>query len=199
MSGALLGDTVYVAGGIANPDSTNALDAFFSMNLAEKSPRWRRLEPIPGPGRIFPTAGAHHGSFYLFGGAALKAGSDGKPVREWLRDTYRYTPGRGWKRTADLPRAAVAAPSPAPGVGGKLLLVGGDDGAQANAAPTEHNGFPRDVLAYEPETDKWQRLADAPCSLVTTAAVPWRQRVVIPGGEIRPGVRSPEVWALNLK
>lgn len=199
MSGALLGDTVYIAGGIASPDSTNSLNTFFSMNLADKAPRWRRLESIPGLGRIFAAAGAHNGSFYLFGGAALKAGPDGKPVREWLRDAYRYTPGRSWKRVADLPRVAVAAPSPAPVVDGKLLILGGDDGAQLNTPPTEHKGFLRDVLAYDPITDKWERLDDTPFSFVTTTAVPWRNRTVIPGGEIRPGVRSPEVWALKLK
>jgi len=199
MCGALLGDMVYVAGGTKKPDATTAAETLFALDLSRKESSWRKLESVPGPGRIFAIAAAHDGSFYVFGGAALKAGPDGKPVREWLRDAYRYTSGRGWKRTADLPRIAVAAPSPAPVVDGKLLIIGGDDGAQLNTPPTEHKGFPRAVLAYDPKTDKWERLDDAPFSFVTTAAVPWRQRVVIPGGEIRPGMRSPEVWALNLK
>ncbi|HUR59233.1 MAG TPA: hypothetical protein VM029_16065, partial [Opitutaceae bacterium] len=50
LSGALIGDTVYIAGGIARPDSTNALNTFYSMNLSSKRPGWRRLEPFPGPG-----------------------------------------------------------------------------------------------------------------------------------------------------
>jgi N-acetylneuraminic acid mutarotase len=199
MSCALQGDTIYVVGGVTKPDSTNALNSLFTMNLADKEPRWQKLESNPGPGRIFPTAGACNGSFYLFGGAALKAGPDGKPLREWLRDAYCYTPGRGWKRIADLPRVAVAAPSPAPLVDGKLLIIGGDDGAQVNTQPTEHKGFPRSVLAYDPKADKWERLEDAPFSFVTTTAISWRNRIVIPGGEIRPGVRSSEVWALNYK
>jgi hypothetical protein len=29
---------------------------------------------------------------------------------------------------------------------------------------------------------------------VTTPAVPWRGGVVLPSGEVRPGVRSPAVW-----
>ena len=199
LSGALLGDTVYVAGGTDKPDVTLAVDTLFALDLSQTNRGWQKLEPIPGPGRIFATAGAQNGSFYLFSGAALKAGLDGKPVREWLRDAYRYTPGRGWKRLTDLPRVAVAAPSPAPVVNGKLLVIGGDDGSQVNTPPTEHKGFRRDVLAYDPKTDKWEKLADAPIGLVTTAAVAWQNRVVIPGGEIRPGVRSPEVWALKTK
>ena len=195
LCGALVGNTVYVCGGAATPDATNASQSLFSMNLTPKRPGWRKLEPLPGPGRVFATAGAHDGSFYVFGGAALHPGADGKPLREWLRDAWRYTPGKGWKRLADLPRAAVAAPSPAPMVNGRLLLLGGDDGAQVNTPPDQHQGFRRDVLAYDPKRDKWESLGEAPFAHVTTTAVMWKNRIVIPSGEVRPGVRSPEVWS----
>jgi hypothetical protein len=89
-------------------------------NPARTKPAWRRLEPLLAPGRMLAAVGAHGDSFYVFGGAALEAGPDGKPVREWLRDADRYTPGKGWNRIADLPRPAVAAPSPAPGLNGRL-------------------------------------------------------------------------------
>jgi N-acetylneuraminate epimerase len=38
-----------------------------------------------------------------------------------------------------------------------------------------------------------------PFSLVTTNAVLWNNDIVIPGGEARPGVRSPQVWSLPVK
>ncbi len=199
MCGALVGDTVFVCGGTAAPDATNALNTLFSMNLSPKRPGWRTLEPLPGPGRILAVAGSHGGSFYVFGGAALRAGADGKPSRDYLRDAWRYTPGKGWKRLADLPRAAVAAPSPAPAVNGKLLVFGGDDGTQTSKPPAEHKGFSRDVLAYDPKSDRWEGLGESPFSHVTTTTVSWEKRVVVPTGEIRPGVRSPEVWAAPAK
>ena len=31
--------------------------------------------------------------------------------------------------------------------------------------------------------------------LVTTATALWRNQIVVPGGEIKPGVRSPQVWS----
>ena len=114
-------------------------------------------------------------------------------------DAYRYTPGKGWTRLADLPRVAVAAPSPAAEVGGKLLVIGGDDGAQVSVAPTDHKGFTREVLAYDPATDKWRRGGEAPFSLVTTTLAQWGGRIVVTGGEQRPGVRSPSVWAAKAK
>ena len=239
MSGALVGKTIYVAGGIATPDATVALKAFWALDLddveggsrppgtilfrlrdrARRSrSTWRELEPWPGRERMLATAGACDGSFFLFGGTALRAGPDGKPVREWLRDAYRYTVGAGWKRIADLPRVSVAAPSPAPcswegrlssrptdaaagkpplpvGAAARLLVIGGDDGAQVNTPPTAHKGFPRDVLVYDVKSDTWRAVGEVPFSLVTTTAVEWNGRIVIPGGEAKPGVRSPRVWA----
>ena len=39
----------------------------------------------------------------------------------------------------------------------------------------------------------------SPLSRATAPVVEWQGRAVIPNGETRPGVRSPEVWALDLK
>jgi N-acetylneuraminate epimerase len=197
--GAIVNEHLYIAGGSASPDATNALRSFCVSVAGSPSTGWQLLPPWPGPARMLAVAGTRHGSFFLFGGVGLKVGPDGKPVREWLRDAYRYTPHQGWKRIADLPRIAVAAPSPAPVVNGRLLILGGDDGTQVNLAPTRHRGFPRDVLAYDPDTDQWERLPAAPFSFVTTATVQWGNSLVIPGGETRPGVRSPDVWASGAK
>jgi N-acetylneuraminate epimerase len=195
LSGALDGDTLYVAGGTSTPTATSASQNFYALNLSAKNSTWQKLPPLPGAGRMLATAAAQDGSFYLFGGAALHPGAEGKPQRAWLRDAWRYTARDGWRRLADLPRVAVAAPSPAPLVNGNFLILGGDDGAQVSTPPPQHRGFRRDVLAYDPKTDRWQQLGEMPFAHVTTSAVLWNGRIVIPSGEIRPGVRSPEVWS----
>lgn len=193
------GRTVYVAGGLDRPDATQAQKIFFALDLDQLKAGWRELAPWPGPERMLATAGAIGGDFFLFSGARLVPDAAGQPAREWLRDAYRYTPGIGWKRIADLPRVAVAAPSPAPAVAGKLLVIGGDDGAQAALAPTAHQGFPRDVLSYDPVADAWTPAGEVPFSLVTTTLAIWRGQIVVPGGEQRPGVRSTAVWAAEIK
>lgn len=195
MSGALLGDTLYVAGGIEKPDSTRTLEKFYALDLAAKQPVWRELEPWPGPARMLGVAAAQDGSIFLVSGTDLSAGPDGKPVRTYLRDGYRYTPGKGWKRIADLPRFAVAAPSPAPTVGTtQFLLMSGDDAAQLTVKPTEHQGFPRGVLAYDPRTDRWTESAPTPAPRVTAPTVQWNGAWLVVSGEQKPGIRSPEVW-----
>jgi len=197
-AGALVDRTLYIAGGLDRPEATTAQNAFFALDLNQLSSGWRTLPSWPGRERILATAGVHDGAFFLFSGARLITDGNGKPAREWLPDAYRYTPAAGWKRIADLPRVAVAAPSPAPAVNGRLLVFGGDDGSQVTLAPTAHQGFPRGTLAYRPSDDTWSNAGDVPFSLVTTTLTMWRGQVVVPGGEARPGVRSPRVWSATI-
>ena len=197
--GAMVGQTIYVAGGLEKPDDTTAMKTFWSLDWTRPDAGWTEREPWPGPERLLATAAAYGDSFYLFGGAALERGTDGKPIRQFLHDAYRYTPDTGWQRIADLPRAAVAAPTPAPQVGkSHLLVLGGDDGEQAASPMSEYRGFPRDILRYDASTDAWIRDGEVPLALVTTPTVRWRNRVILPGGEARPGIRSTEVWSGRL-
>ena len=57
-----------------------------------------------------------------------------------------------------------------------------------------HGGFARDILAYHPGRDAWRVVAHSPEPLpVTTIAVPWSGALVLPSGEVRPGVRTTAV------
>jgi N-acetylneuraminic acid mutarotase len=85
-------------------------------------------------------------------------------------------------------------------VDGKILIIGGDDGANTHFEPkSKHPGFPRDVLAFDLKSQSWSKAGEVPFSLVTTNSVLWHGQIVIPGGEARPGVRSPQVWSASLK
>ncbi len=198
LSGALLGDTLYVAGGIEKPDSTSTLKTFYALDLAAKALAWRELEPWPGPPRMLAVAAAQDGAFFLVSGTDLSAGPDGKPLRTYLKDGYRYTPGRGWQRIADLPRAAVAAPSPAPTLGQtQFLVVSGDDASQLATPPTQHPGFPKSVLAYDTRTGRWSEAPPTPAPRVTVPTAQWQGAWLVISGEQKPGIRSPEVWKLE--
>ncbi len=194
--GALLGETIYVAGGIMTPDATHALRNFWALDLSEASPRWRELEPWPGPARMLAVAAVQGGAFFLVSGAELSGDAQGKPVRRYLTDAYRFTPDAGWKRIADVPRPVVAAPSPAPPLGqSHFLVLGGDDGSRVGfEPPARHPGFSKSVLGYHTITDTWTSFGEVPTSRVTVPVLDWRGRFAIPSGEMRPGVRSPEVW-----
>jgi SSS family solute:Na+ symporter len=194
-SAAVAGSTVYFAGGQETPTARAALRNFWSLDLSQPGGSWKEREPWPGPGRIFPVLAAQDGSVYLFSGAELLAASDGPPVRRYLADAYRYTPGKGWTALPDCPRPMVAAPALAYGQS-HILVFGGDDGAHAarvQELKDRHPGFRRDILAFHTITRTWARMGTLQDALVTTPAVLWRGGVVIPGGEDRPGRRSASV------
>ena len=199
MAGVGMNGVIYVAGGIETPTATTAMKTWWALDLKKPDLGWAELPPCPGPARLLATIAADEDSVYLISGAALKPDAEGKPMREWLSDAWSWQPNQGWKKIADIPRVAVAAPSPAPVIHGHIIILGGDDGANVNFEPKEkHPGFPREILAYHPGSDTWAGIGDLPFSLVTTPAVEWNQHIIIPGGEARPGKRSPAVWTGRL-
>jgi N-acetylneuraminate epimerase len=190
------GQNVYVACGSSEPGEKAATNRVFTARFHGEAPKWRELPPLPAEPRLLPVAAADGESFHLFGGAALEE-KDGKVARRYLTDAWRYTAKEGWKRLAEMPKPCVAAPSPAPVSNGGVLLIGGDDGSLAGFSPPEkHPGFPGTVLRYDLATDKWSEAGKTPAPRATVPCVPWQGACVIPSGEVRPGVRSPEVWRL---
>jgi N-acetylneuraminate epimerase len=198
-SGALVGHTMYVAGGIESPTSTTASHGFWSLDVSDEKASWQELKPWPGRERMLAVSGSDGAAFYLFGGAALHADAEGKPEREWLRDAYRYSPEKGWEKLPDMPRVVVAAPSPAPFLKtGQLLVMTGDDGSKVGFKPeTAHPGFPRAAMTFDPKTNLWQSAGEVPFSRATVPVTEWQGSFIIPNGEERPGYRTPEVWQMR--
>lgn len=59
---------------------------------------------------------------------------------------------------------------------------------------THHKGFSRDMLLYNTLTNSWKKIGELPfLTHVTTTAVIWDKDIFIPGGEIKPGIRTPDV------
>src|SRR5690606_33625737 len=214
LCGVLVGSTVYVAGGTANPDSKESEGVFWCLDLSKSDSerKWEILPSWPGPSRILGVAGTQGEAFYLFSGANLK---DGK--REYLKDAYKYTPENGWVRLKDLPSAVVAAPSTAYTHGDNLLIFGGDNGKDATIASElkeKHPGFSKDVLAYNTIADTWSVFGEVKTDIkdnaelnpngslwapVTTPLVVWNEKIVLPGGEVRPATRTPRVLIASFK
>lgn len=195
--GALLGRTIYIAGGLESPNSTTTLKTFFALDLDAKEPVWKELETWPGPPRMLAVAAVLDGNLFVVSGTVLSADEEGKPKRRYLNDAYRYHPQSGWKRIADLPCPAVAAPSPAPTVGtSHFLIISGDDGSKVGIQQQKHPGFSNHVLAYSAITNVWKEIGTTPAPRVTVPTVQRGEEWLIVSGEQRPGVRSPEVWGL---
>jgi SSS family transporter len=238
--GALLGDTIYVAGGKdwpkpyvekgdgrklpwsegdpGEPSQPACMKSFWALDLSEKGDerRWKELPPWPGEPRMQAVAAVQEQDdsfFFLLGGVALDPDKPGDDKRVFLTDGYRYHPKtRKWTPICDLPRPAAAAPSPAMTLGqSHFAIVGGDDGANATRTDElrgRHPGFPADVLCYHTITDTWITAGRFPKDPalglwppVTTNTTRWKvgdeeAGYVVPTGEARPRVRTPNVlWA----
>ncbi len=211
--GALLGNVIYIAGGLFKPESTSAAKIFWSLNLSEDADKrtWKQEETWPGPSRMLSVAGINKGSFFLFSGTDLQTKPGEQPQRQYLKDAYQFTPKKGWKKIANLPMAVVAAPTPAYNIRNSLLIFGGDDGKlapQASVLKELHPGFSDEILSYNTGTNQWSsagkiktdKKADAATNPngsrwapVTTTMVVWNGDLIFASGEVRPAVRTPTV------
>ena len=213
-SGAVAGHMIYVMGGIHNLQDT-AHAQFWRLDLSkpEEKLQWEELENFPGATRMLAAAGTMEDDIYIFGGVHLKpVHPDSLPVRDYLKDCWKYTPATGWKRVADLPHPLAASPYPAYNAGqSHLMLFGGDDGSnalQVSVLKDNHPGFRNEILAFNTITNSWSVMGTMPVDKkndaaqnpsgsvyapVTTPMVLWNKQLVIAGGEARPAVRSNKV------
>lgn len=198
MAGAVVGRMVHLCGGITTPDATSSSAKHWVLDLDAKDRGWQPALELPAAGRILATAASADGAFFVMGGCSLAADADGKPTRTYLRDAWKFSSNR-WTKVADLPRGSVAAASPAPTNGQDFFLVSGDDGAQVGlASPAAHKGFTPEILRYDVAKDEWKAagfLSVPPP--VTLAVAPWKDGTIFFNGEVRPGVRTTQVFIFH--
>ncbi len=70
---------------------------------------------------------------------------------------------------------------------------------QKNQLLAAHPGFSKDILLYDTQTDKWTKIGIMPFETpVTTSAFKCKNRIFIPSGEIKAGVRTPHILAVDI-
>jgi N-acetylneuraminic acid mutarotase len=213
--GAVVGRTLYVAGGTDSPTATQCRSEFLALDLTADNPHdwsWTNRPTWPGSERMLAVAGTVGEDFLLVGGMRLRSNDAGQPerIKPFLRDAYRYRPtDRAWTRLAELPAPRAAGPSPALEIAPQqMALFGGDDGSPGVELQDAHPGFPPEIFLFDAAADRWtvrgglpKRIVGDPArdpaasvwAPVTTGTARWYGRVVIPTGEARPGVRTPRV------
>ena len=217
-TGVLANGVVYVVGGTHATASTQPAEIFWKLDLTvkRKKVQWEKLPIWPGPPRMLAVAGCNQHSLFLFSGTDLVLQSDKTVARKYLVDAYEYRFQSGqWRRIADLPRATVAAPTPAIRRGDNQWIISGDDGQNAlrtNELKDNHPGFPPGILQYSPDKNTWSVVGEFPKTPgsdpaedphagiwppVTTNVTHWYGKAVIASGEVRPRVRSRRVFQLD--
>jgi len=190
--------------------------------------QWKPVLPWPGPSRAFAVAAAQHNGttdcLYVMSGRRINTEDENHSQVQFLTDVYEFSPAlyepanynpqtdtytgpvSPWRKRRDVPRCVMAGTAMNVGQS-HIVVLGGDDGSlydKADELKDEHPGFPREALMYHTITDTWTIAGSMPVSHVTTTAVRWgtdsvTDPIVIPGGEIRPRVRSAKVWEIRLR
>lgn len=207
MSGTNIDNTIYVAGGQETVGIVPASDYFFALDLPNLPMagdlKWKKLPSWPGPSRICPIAvrqsDGFGNRFYIFSGRSLATDNDGQSYYTFLDDAYSFCPkNQRWKRIADLPRPACAGTGIDIGQS-HIMVFGGADGTLFyKDLKDAHPGFRKEILCYHTITDTWRVIGLMPASHVTTTAFYWGEDIIIPSGEIHPGIRSPKVMSLRV-
>src|SRR5690625_4948339 len=119
MSGAIVNNTVYLAGGLESEDGM-PVSRFFSLALDRPvdEREWVELYSWPGEPRQLSVYASKTEKFYLFKGTKNVVNNKCEKYRILLKDAFVYDPVKTtWKTLPELPRAVAAAPNPAPVLG----------------------------------------------------------------------------------
>ncbi len=195
---AVIGDTLYVAGGQVGEDSESLTNIFWSLDLSIKDAEWIVLEPWDGSARRKALVTAQNEGdrtyLYIIGGEDLINDGDGKVKFNPLIDGYRYSLRyKQWERISDAPHPVTAASVISYGQS-HILVFGGATGEYlGQILRDDHPGFSTDLLVYHTITDTWLIKDKIPLSVVTTKAVSWGGGIALVSGEIRPSRRTPKV------
>jgi len=209
-------NVVYIAGG---ETAGGASDQFYCFDINNMAAGWKTLPAIPKPVShtvLIAQSNADHASIYLTGGRR----KDTNGLSDLYSSVFEFDILKNqWKEKASLPYALSAGTGIAAG-SSNILIFGGDKGEtfhktekfiaainseqddrkktdliqQKNKLQSSHPGFSKEILMYDAESDEWSVVGCIPFdSPVTTSAVIWENKVIIPSGEIRAGVRTPQI------
>lgn len=214
-------DKIYLAGG----EMMNGVsDHFLLLDLNHANAGWKNLPSLPKPishAVMIVQPNGREDCIYLIGGRKKNPNSPSDLYSSNLQFDLKTNE---WIERKSLPYTLSAGTGVAVGTH-SILLFGGDNGATFRKTEelivavnnekdearkkqltdkkiklqSTHPGFCKQVLLYDIKKDQWKAVDCIPYnSPVTTTAVKWNNEVIIPGGEIKAGVRTPQILSAKI-
>lgn len=205
---------VFILGGESRAGTSNS---FFRLLLDTPDQHWETLPVLPRPvSHAIVQCISYKGRicFCVAGGRSRKNGE----VSTISKSLDLYDPEtHSWLKGQDLPYPLAASAAVLIN-GSQLLVIGGDKGVvfreveklileasrekdslawkaiefKKATLQANHPGFSGEILLYDAQNDHWSSLGNTPFNCpVTTTALHLGDLLLVPSGEIRPGVRSP--------
>lgn len=212
---------VFVAGGEGRDGVS---DKCWSIDLNNQTSGWKELPSMPAPvsHAVFLVLPSGNGAKLLLAGGRMKTAQG---TSEFYNAVSVFDiAGNQWKKLPPLPYALSAGTGITAGPS-QVILFGGDRGTtfskvenclvaiskaanetekekliqQKNQLLASHPGFSNEVLLYDLQTGKTEVIDTMPYPTpVTTTAFWWGKMIVIPSGEIKAGVRTPQLLTAKL-
>lgn len=215
-AGARLGATIYAGLGSAGK-------AWYALDTSKPGAQWVALAPFPDAPRDAASAVVVNGLVYLFGGSGKNAPED-KALTVF--DTgYVYDPAaNNWRRLPTRAPLGIFTASAVSVDQRNIVFFGGvnkaifdgyfqdyavgaadDKERQAVVAGHYFDQRPQDylwtaqVMSYNPASNQWRNLGTDPQLPTVGAGVAVRGNLVtMVNGEIKPGLRSPQVKEVRI-
>lgn len=214
-------NTLYVAGG---ENTSGTLDLFFMLDLQNPSAGWKSLPALPKPTShaVIALQANNDTTLLLIGGRKKNANA----ISTFYNTVFAFDfVQQQWKPLAPLPYSLSAGTGIALNRL-EILLFGGDKATvfhkvetmmldinaetdankkmkliqEKNAIQAAHEGFSKDVFFYNYKKDTWQLIDYLPFPTpVTTTAVKWGNQIILPSGEIKAGIRTPNIFAATIQ
>jgi N-acetylneuraminic acid mutarotase len=215
------GQSVFLLGG---ETASGTADACWKLDLNNLAAGWQSIQAIPAP-RAYATALVtgmpDNPQIVLMGGR--KKNPSG--ISEISPSVFAYSLKEGsWTELKSLPYPLSAGTAVSTG-NDEIIVLGGDRAEtftrveqalaaiaiadekskaslinQKNQLLSNHPGFSKAVLAYNPSTGICKAIGEIPFpSPVTTTALIYQDTIILPTGEIRAGVRTPTLLTATIK
>lgn len=209
---------VYVFGGASSKGVSNKVWALYLNNVKAG---WKQVSTMP-QATAFAAASLLNGQVYIMGGRCK--GADG--ISKIYNQVFAWDiENNTWHEKAKLPES-VSAATAVTIKDSSILFIGGDkivifhevEMLAAKIAATSdtiikmeltivknnlqktHPGFSKDVLKYNPVSNTWGPYAQLSFTApVTTHAFINDNKIYLPAGEIKPGIRTPKIWVGSFK
>ena len=198
LSGAKIGNSIFIAGGQSSDSQPQK--NFYCLELGEEgsagNQQWKSLPAWPGIARFGATmlaqSNGEYPCLYLIGG---------KGANSYLKDAFSYDPRNNkWKKVAALPRPALFSSSIGMGQT-HIVMFSGSDGHDTDKAISLKGDYHmvNDVMAYHTITNTWIKLKNIPTGVAGATAIRWNNKVMLVGGELRPGVRTSQIQIASVQ